>query len=208
MRKGREGDNSKSYSINLKGGAMKGNRELVPIELIQSKILVIRGEKVMIDRDLAELYGVETKQLKRAVRRNLERFPSDFMFVLTKDEYNALRYQSGTLKRGAHSKYLPIAFTEQGIAMLSSVLTCNRAVEVNIAIMRAFVQIRKIASSQEQLARKLREIEARLEDHDESIEAIFEAIRQLITPPEKPRKGIGFEVKEPKARYLKRAGRG
>lgn len=183
------------------------DRGLVPIELIQSKIVVLREEKVMIDRDLAELYSVETKQLKRAVRRNLHRFPADFMFELTREEYNSLRSQFGTLERGTHSKYLPMAFTEQGVAMLSSVLNSNRAIEVNIAIMRAFVQLRKISSSQKQLAQKLREIEARLGDHDESIEAIFEAIQQLMTTPERPRKRIGFEVKEPKGRYGKRTGK-
>ncbi len=183
---------------------MTADRGLVPIELIQSKIVFLRDEKVMIDRDLAELYSVETKQLKRAVRRNLHRFPSDFMFELTREEYNSLRSQFGTFKRGTHSKYLPMAFTEQGVAMLSSVLNSDRAIEVNIAIMRAFVQLRKISSSQTQLARKLQEIEARLGDHDESIEAIFEAIQQLMTPPERPRKKIGLEVKEPKSRYGKR----
>jgi len=180
------------------------DKGLMPSELIQSKIMVIRGEKVMIDRDLAELYGVETKQLKRAVRRNLHRFPSDFMFELSREEYNSLRSQFGTLKRGVHSKYLPMAFTEQGVAMLSSVLNSDRAIDVNIAIMRAFVQLRKISSSHKQLAQKLREIEARLEDHDESVDAIFEAIQQLMRPPEKPRKPIGFEVKEPKRRYGKK----
>jgi len=180
------------------------DKGLMPTELIQSKIMVIRGEKVMIDRDLAELYGVETKQLKRAVRRNLHRFPSDFMFELSREEYNSLRSQFGTLKRGTHSKFLPMAFTEQGVAMLSSALNSDRAIDVNIAIMRAFVQLRKISSSHKQLAQKLREIEARLEDHDESIDAIFEAIQQLMRPPEKPRKPIGFEVKEPKRRYGKK----
>ena len=180
------------------------DKGLMPTELIQRKIMLIRGEKVMIDRDLAELYGVETKQLKRAVRRNLHRFPSDFMFELSRGEYNSLRSQFGTLKRGTHSKYLPMAFTEQGVAMLSSVLNSDRAIDVNIAIMRAFVQLRKISSSHKQLAQKLREIEARLEDHDESIDAIFEAIQQLMRPPEKPRKPIGFEVKEPKRRYGKK----
>ena len=177
---------------------------IVPIESIVSKIILLRGEKVMIDRDLAELYSVETKQLKRAVRRNLHRFPTDFMFELSREEYNSLRSQFGTLERGTHSKYLPMVFTEQGVAMLSSVLNSNRAIEVNIAIMRAFVQLRKISSSQKQLAQKLHEIEARLGDHDESIGAIFEAIQQLMTPPERPRKRIGFEVKEAKSRYGKR----
>ena len=176
----------------------------IPIESIVSKIIVLRGEKVLFDRDLAELYGVETKQLKRGVRRNLHRFPSDFMFELTREEYNSLRSQFGTLKRGTHSKYLPMVFTEQGVAMLSSVLNSDRAIEVNIAIMRAFVQLRKISSSHKQLAQKLREIETRLEDHDESIDAIFEAIQQLMKPLEKPRKQIGFEVKEGGAGYERR----
>ena len=181
---------------------MKAGNELMPIELIQSKIMVIRGEKVMIDQDLAGLYAVETKQLKRAVRRNLDRFPSDFMFELTREEYNSLRSQFGTSSWGG-TRYLPMAFTEQGVAMLSSVLNSKRAIEMNIAIMRAFVQLRKTTSSQKQLDRKLQEIEARLEDHDESIDAIFEAIHQLMRPPEKKRRKIGFEVKEPKGRYGK-----
>jgi len=185
---------------------MKVSNQPFLIESIQRKIIVIRGEKVMIDSDLAELYGIETKQLKRTVRRNLSRFPSDFMFELTLQEYKSLRSQFGALKRGTHAKYLPMAFTEQGVAMLSSVLNSDRAVEVNIAIMRAFVQIRKISSSQNQLSRKLQEIEARLEDHDESIDAIFEAILQLIEPIEKPKKQIGFEVMEAGAKYGKRVG--
>ena len=183
---------------------MGGGSELVSIELIQNKIIRIRGEKVIIDRDLADLYDVETKQLKRAVRRNRHRFPSDFMFELTRDEYNALRNQFGTLKRGTHSKYLPMAFTEQGVAMLSSVLNSDRAIEVNIAIMRAFVQLRKLSSSRKQLVQKLREIETRLEDHDEKIEVIFEAIKQLIETDTRPRKKIGFTVKEKQASYGKK----
>ena len=159
---------------------MTADRGLVPIELIQSKIVVLRDEKVMIDRDLAELYSVETKQLKRAVRRNIDRFPADFMFELTREEYNSLKSHFGTSSWGG-TRYLPMAFTEQGVAMLSSVLNSKRAIEVNIAIMRAFVQLRKITSSQKQLARKLQEIEARLEDHDESIGAIFEAIQQFTS---------------------------
>jgi len=161
---------------------MTADKGLVPIELIQSKIVVLRDEKVMLDKDLAELYSVETKQLKRAVRRNIDRFPADFMFELTREEYNSLRSHFGTSSWGG-TRYLPMAFTEQGVAMLSSVLNSKRAIEVNIVIMRAFVQLRKITSSQKQLARKLQEIEARLEDHDESIGAIFEAIQQF-TPLE------------------------
>jgi hypothetical protein len=180
---------------------VKTDKGLVPVELIQSKIIVLRDERVMIDQDLAELYAVETKQLKRAVRRNLNRFPSDFMFELTSEEYNALRSQFGTLKRGAHSKYLPMAFTEQGVAMLSSVLNSRRAVEVNILIMRAFVKLRKMATSHKDLLRKVEEMEKR---YDEQFSIVFEAIRQLMTPPEKPGKRIGFEVKEPKKHYRKK----
>ena len=173
---------------------MGNTKALVPPEVIVTKIIFLRGEKVLLDRDLAELYGVETKQLKRAVRRNLPRFPSDFMFELTREEYNSLRSQFGTLKRGAHSKYLPFAFTEQGVAMLSSVLNSDRAIEVNIAIMRAFVQLRKMIASNEELARKLEELEKRLEKHDEDIGLIFEAIRELMSPPDTPPKKIGFKT--------------
>ena len=177
---------------------------IVPTESIVNKIVFLRGEKVLLDHDLAELYGVETKVLKQAVRRNIKRFPDDFMFELTKEENQSLRSQNVTLKRGQHSKYSPFAFTEQGVAMLSSVLNSERAIEVNIAIMRAFVQLRKMIASHDKLARKLAELEQHLESHDEQIQAIFEAIRQLMTPPAKPRKKIGFEVKEKKAAYGRR----
>jgi hypothetical protein len=177
---------------------------LIPVESIVDKIILLRGEKVLIDRDLAELYDVETKQLKRAVRRNINRFPEDFMFQLTKEEYRSLRSQFGTLKKGAHSKYPPMAFTEQGVAMLSSVLNSDRAIEVNIAIMRAFVQLRKTLDSHVELARKLADLEKRFESHDEQIQAIFEAIRQLMAPPDKKVKKIGFTVKEKQKAYAKR----
>jgi phage regulator Rha-like protein len=177
---------------------------IVPVESIVSKIVLVRGEKVIIDHDLAELYDVETKQLKRAVRRNITRFPEDFMFQLTKEEYRSLRSQFGTLKRGTHSKYPPMAFTEQGVAMLSSVLNSDRAIEVNIAIMRAFVQLRKTLDSHSELARKLADLEMRFESHDEQIQAIFEAIRQLMAPPDKKVKKIGFTVKEKQKAYAKR----
>jgi len=177
---------------------------IVPIESIISKIIFLRGEKVLLDQYLAELYNVETKQLKRAVRRNIKRFPLDFMFQLTKEEYQSLRSQFGTLKRGAHSKYPPMAFTEQGVAMLSSVLNSDQAIEVNIAIMRAFVHLRNMIASHSKLKRKLTELEHRLENHDQEIQAIFEAIRQLMTPPDKPRKKIGFTVKEKVSKYEKK----
>ena len=181
---------------------MGSSKGFVPVEVIQSKIVVVRDERVLLDKDLAELYGVETKQLKRAVRRNLHRFPSDFMFQLTKEEYDSRRYQFGTLKRGEHSKYLPLAFTEQGVAMLSSVLNSRRAVEVNILIMRAFVRLRGMISSHKELLRKLEEMEKK---YDEQFRVIFEAICQLMTPPDRPKKKIGFEVKEPKAIYIVKA---
>jgi len=174
---------------------------VVPIESIVSKIIFLRSEKVLLDSDLAELYGVETKQLKRAVRRNIDRFPPDFMFELTKEEYDSLRYQFGTLKRGKHSKYLPMAFTEQGVAMLSSVLKSKSAIEVNIAIMRAFVELRKMISSHADLERKLISLEKK---YDEQFKIVFDAIKALMKSPEQPKKRIGFEVKEPKARYGKK----
>ena len=174
---------------------------IVPSESIVKKIVFLRGEKVLLDHDLAGLYGVETKVLKQAVRRNIKRFPDDFMFELTKEENQSLRSQNVTLKRGQHSKYLPFVFTEQGVAMLSSVLNSEWAIEVNIAIMRAFVQLRKMIASHDKLALKLAELEQNLESHDEQIQAIFEAIRQLMTPPAKPRRKIGFDVKEGSAVY-------
>ena len=142
--------------------------ELIPIERIDVKILLIREQKVMLDRDLAELYGVETKMLKRAVKRNINRFPEDFMFELTKEESQSLRFHFGTLKlkRGEHSKYLPYAFTEQGVAMLSSVLNSERAILVNIQIMRAFTRLRRILASHEDLRKKI-------EEHDTQIKILL-----------------------------------
>ena len=148
-----------------------------------------------MDRDLAELYGVETRALKQAVKRNRKRFPEDFMFELTKQEFEDWRSQfviSNSDKMGL--RYRPMAFTEQGVAMLSSVLNSDRAIEVIIAILRAFVQLRKMIASNEELAKKLGELEHRLEKHDEDIGLIFEAIRELMTPPDAPPKKIGFEA--------------
>ena len=146
----------------------------------------------MLDADLAELYGVETKALNRAVKRNIGRFPGDFMFQLTTEEAERLRYQIGTLKsgRGRHRKYRPYAFTEQGVAMLSSVLHSERAVRVNIEIMRAFVQLRQMLSSHADLAHKLAALERK---YDAQFKVVFDAIRELMAPPEPPRKrSIGF----------------
>ncbi len=170
--------------------------ELIPQERIEKAILLIRGHKVMLDKDLAELYGVATKVLNQAVKRNLSRFPDDFMFQLTPEEDDALRSQFVTLKpgRGKHRKYLPYAFTEHGVAMLSSVLNSDRAIEVNIAIMRAFVRLRQIMSTHKDLARKLADLERKLGEHDDKFAVVFEAIRQLMAPPSTTQKKqkIGF----------------
>jgi len=163
---------------------------LIPIERIENKILLLRGQKVMLDRDLAELYGVETKYLNRQVTRNSDRFPEDFMFVLTDDEIEILRCQFGTSSWGG-LRYLPRAFTEQGVAMLSSVLRSPRAVQVNIMIMRAFVKMRELIASHKDLAARLDEMEKK---YDHQFNYVFEAIRELIIPPEPKKKGdFGFK---------------
>ena len=152
----------------------------------------IRGEKVLLSRDLAELYGVPAKVLNQAVKRNMGRFPEDFMFQLTAHEARAVvgsRSQNVTLKRGENIKYLPYAFTEQGVAMLSSILRSPRAVEVNIAIMRTFVQLRRLMDSNRQLARKIEALEKK---YDEQFAAVFDAIKRLIVEEAKPRRRIGF----------------
>ena len=187
----------------------------------ERRILLLRSQRVMLDSDLAELYGVETKALNRAVKRNLDRFPEDFAFQLTGEEFEDLRCQFGTtnrsgpialrsqigtskLRKGSgHSqsmvtrpgrggrRYLPYAFTEQGVAMLSSVLRSTRAVQVNIAIMRAFVRLRELLSTHADLARKLAEMERR---YDSQFKVVFDAIRQLMTPPDSPKRRIGFNA--------------
>lgn len=176
-------------------------KELVPLEVIEGKILLIRGQRVMLDRDLAELYGVEVRQLKRQVRRNLERFPGDFMFQVSAEENDSLRRHFGTLKRGEHSKYRPYVFTEQGVAMLSGVLRSRRAVLVNIQIMRVFVKLRQLLLTHKELALQLAQLERKIETHDEEISVIFDAIRKLMTPPEPTKRKIGFGIKERKAAY-------
>jgi len=176
----------------------------IRVDRIEKAILLIRGQKVMLDRDLAELYAVETGALNRAVKRNIQRFPEDFMFQITDEEAERLRCQTGISKRGRGGRrYLPYVFTEQGVAMLSSVLNSERAIQVNIAIMRVFVRLREMMATHKELAFKLIELEERLEGHDEQIQNIFEAIRQLMTPPEPTRKKIGFEAKEAEAPYGK-----
>ena len=161
--------------------------------VIKSKIYQLRGKNVMLDKDIAELYSVETKSLTRQVRRNLDRFPSDFMFRLTKDEF--LRCQIGTSKiegRGGR-RYLPYAFTEQGIAMLSSVLNSKRAIKVNITIMRAFVSLRRLALTYEGLRRKIDAIEKK---YDGQFGIVFKALKELLDPPKKPKRMIGFKVRD------------
>ena len=168
----------------------------VPLERIERAILVLRGQRVILDSELATLYAVETKVLNQAISRNLERFPEDFMFQLTEAEAAVLRSQTVTLKpgRGQHRKYLPYAFTEQGVAMLSSVLRSPRAVRVNIEIVRAFVRLRGLIATNRDLARRLDELERR---YDAQFNGVFDAIRQLMAPPAKAQRSIGFRVREP-----------
>jgi len=168
------------------------SKEIIPQEILESKILVFKGHKVMLDRDLAVLYGVETKALNRAVRRNMDRFPGDFMFKLTKAEAEVLsRCQSGTLKRGGNVKYVPYVFTENGVAMLSSVLTSKRAVAVNIQIMRTLTKLRELLNTHADLRRKLEGMEKK---YDYQFKAVFDAIRSLIAEPPTVKK-IGFTAR-------------
>ena len=163
--------------------------------VLQKKIYMIRGHRVMLSHDLAELYQVTVKRLNEQVRRNASRFPEDFMFRLTQSEFDSLRSQIVTLKvRGSGGRrYPPYAFTEQGIAMLSSVLKSERAIQVNIAIMRAFVQMREVMQNKKELRRNFEQLERKVGEHDESIRAIFEAIRRLMAPSVKPKRRIGFQ---------------
>jgi len=167
------------------------SKAIVPQEIIEQKIYLIRGKKVMFDKDLAQLYGVLTKNLNKAVKRNIDRFPEDFMFQISKEEARSLRFQFGTLKRGEHAKYLPYVFTQEGIAMLSGVLHSPRAIHVNIQIMRTFVRLREFLASHKDLAQKLEELEKR---YDAQFKAVFDAIRQIMTPPEVPKRRIGFHT--------------
>jgi ORF6N domain len=174
-------------------------KQLIPPEIIETKIFLIRGKKVMLDRDLALLYGVETRVLNQAVQRNIKRFPNDFMFALTREEIRNISQIviSSKIKHAPNVR----AFTEQGVAMLSGILNSDRAIDVNIAIMRVFVRIRELLAGRKELNVKLKELEDRIQDHDEKIIAIFEAIRQLMIPPETPKRKIGFHLKEKQAGY-------
>jgi hypothetical protein len=162
----------------------------IQTERIERSILVIRGHKVMLDEDLAELYGVETRILVRNVKRNIERFPAHFMFQLNREEHERLRSQIGISKQGRGGRrYLPYAFTEQGVAMLSSVLHSKRAIQVNIAIMDTFVRLRQMLASNDQLARRLDALEKK---YDAQFKVVFDAIRELMKPPEPKHRSIGF----------------
>lgn len=175
---------------------------MVHDEVIGHKIFKLRGQRIMLSPHLAELYDVPVKALVQAVKRNIERFPNDFMFQLTWDEAESLRSQIVTLnnfesfisKRGRHVKYPPYAFTEQGVAMLSSVLRSKKAIQVNIAIMRTFVKFREMFSTHKEVIHKLNELERKVEGHDRDVKAIFDAIRGLMTPPVKPKRRIGFRA--------------
>jgi hypothetical protein len=189
-------------------GDMKATA-LIPAEVIERHILFLRGQKVMLDRDLARLYGVPTKILNQAVKRNKDRFPQDFMFQLTKAELSSWlnhvssdhsRSQFVTLNRGQNIKYNPYAFTEHGILMLSSVLKSKQAIQANIAIMRTFVRLRRMLASNEKLARRIKEMEKK---YDEQFRVVFEAIRQILVPPEKPKRTFGF-TGEPRVSYTVR----
>jgi hypothetical protein len=195
------------------------SKEIIPAEPIALRIRHFRGEKVLLDFDVAALYRVETRVLNQAVRRNADRFPADFMFQLSSEEAETLSQvvtpsiagrdvsnssqivMSSGKYRG--KRYRPYAFTEQGVAMLSSVLNSESAVKMNIAVMRAFVQLRRALETNRELAGKFSELERRIDKHDAEIAAILEAIRQLMAPPAKPRCEIGFHVREEAARYRK-----
>ena len=179
-------------------------KRFIQFSLIQSKIYEIRGQKVMLDFDLAEMYDLETKALKRAINRNMLRFPSDFMFQLTKEEYTSLRYQIGTLEkgqgRGKYAKYLSYAFTEQGVAMLSSVRNSKRAIEVNIAIMRTFVLIRQHELNYKDLAEKIKKLESK---YNKNFKQVFAALELLLQDKQeqedlKNRTPIGYQINQEK----------
>jgi ORF6N domain len=184
---------------NLKNMA-KVNKSLTVLEeKVINKIYLIRDKKVMLDFDLAEMYAVETKQLKRQVKRNPERFPKDFMFELTKKEFENLRSQIGTSSWGG-TRYVPMAFTEQGVAMLSSVLNSPTAIEVNVQIIRVFSKMRELLLTNKDILLKLEQVEKRMMHHDgkmkqydRDIQLIFEALKKLLNPPQEPRQRIGFK---------------
>lgn len=172
------------------------NQMMIVDEVVMNKIYIVRGQKVMLDRDLAELYQIETKQLKRQVKRNIERFPDDFMMELTKEEEDSLRCQIGTLKRGEHVKYLPYVFTEQGVAMLSSVLGSAKAIQVNIQIIRIFTRIRQMLLDNTDIRLAIEKLERKTDNNTKNIEVVFQYMNELTDKKEssKPRKQIGYKL--------------
>jgi len=174
---------------------MPRTNAILSVERVESRILLVRGRKVMLDSDLAELYGVGTKRLNEQVKRNRSRFPSDFMFQLSFEETKSLRSHFATSGGGPGGRrYRPYAFTEHGAVMVASVLNTARAIEVSVYVVRAFVNLRKMLGTRREMARKLVELENRIESHDEDIAALFAAIKELMELPERPRKRIGFAV--------------
>lgn len=180
---------------------MPSERHQIPIEQIERMIFMIRGQKVMLDSDLAEIYGVTTSRLNQQVRRNQDRFPSDFAFQLTHQEFTNLMLQTVTSSSYGGRRKLPWVFTEHGAIMLASVLNSSIAVRASLQVVRAFVRLREILAAHRELAEKLAELERKLEGHDHAIRNLFEAIRKLLNPPAPPRKQVGFRVKEGKGRY-------
>lgn len=169
------------------------SKSIIPIENIAKKILIIRKQSVILDRDLAELYAVETKTLKRNVRRHMERFPKDFMFELSKNEFDSLRRQFGTSSWGG-TRYLPMVFTEQGVAMLSSVLNSKIAIEINILIMRAFVRLRELLSSNKELALRITQAERNINIQGETLDQVLSLLNELLEKPMSEPKQIGFKI--------------
>ncbi len=175
---------------------------LIPNETILQKILLVRNQKVLLDSDLAQLYRVETKNLKRQVKRNIDRFPDDFMFELTPEEVEILRCQFGTSSWGG-ARYAPMAFTEQGVAMLSSVLSSDIAIQVNIQIIRIFTGMRELVSNQQELLQKVSELEDRMADHDEKIMTVFECMKGLLRDAIVERPLIGFKQQKERSKETK-----
>jgi phage regulator Rha-like protein len=169
------------------------NNRLIPDESVMTKILVIRGKKIMLDRDLAELYGVTTKRLNEQVKRNLKRFPADFMFQLTQEEKEEVVTKCDHLGGLKFSPQLPYVFTEHGAVMLASVLNSERAIEVNVQIIRIFTRMREMLMSNQEILLKLEQLERKISSHDEDITMIFKYLKQLISQPDKPRPRIGFK---------------
>jgi hypothetical protein len=186
------------FSLNTRSESMSKKKSIpnviIPEKVISNQIFILRGKKVMFDRDLAELYGVPTKRLNEQVRRNSSRFPEDFMFQLDEEEYENLRSQFATSSSRGGLRYSPYVFTEQGISMLSSVLNSERAIQVNIAIMRTFTKLRELMLTHKDLAVKIEKMERKFKEHDQNFEVVFKAIQQLLMQPNKGKDKIGFHV--------------